>query len=51
MKHKYKDKIIKNFKMAMCCSDAQPCLTLRDLMDCSPSDSSVHGILQVRILQ
>ena len=22
-----------------------------DLMDCSPSDSSVHGILQARILE
>ena len=27
------------------------CLTLHDLMDCSPSGSSVHGILQARILE
>ena len=25
--------------------------TLRDLMDCSPPGSSVHGILQARILE
>ena len=29
---------------------AQPCLSLCDLVDCSPPDSSVHGIFQVRIL-
>ena len=29
---------------------AQPCLTLCDPMDCSPPGSSVHGILQTRIL-
>ena len=29
---------------------AQLCLTLCDSMDCSPPGSSVHGILQVRIL-
>ena len=28
----------------------QPCLTLQ-LMDCSPPGSSVHGILQARILE
>ena len=27
------------------------CPTLRNLMDCSPSGSSVHGILQARILE
>ena len=27
------------------------CLTLCDPMDCSPSASSVHGILQARILE
>ena len=32
----------------MLCSVAQSCLTHCDLMDCSPPDSSVHGILQVR---
>ena len=30
---------------------AQSCLTLCDPMDCSPPDSSVHGILQARILE
>ena len=29
----------------------QSCLTLCDLMDCSLSGSSVHGILQTRILE
>ena len=30
---------------------AQLCLTLCDPMDCSPPDSSVHGISQARILE
>ena len=30
---------------------AQSCLTLCDLMDCSPLGSSVHGIFQARILE
>ena len=29
----------------------QSCLTLCNPMDCSPQDSSVHGILQLRILE
>ena len=29
----------------------QSCLTLRDPMDCSPPGSSLHGILQARILE
>ena len=29
----------------------QKCPTLCDLMDCSPPGSSVHGILQARILE
>ena len=29
----------------------QSCLTLHILMDCSPPGSSVHGILQARILE
>ena len=33
------------------CSVAQLCLTLCDLMGCSPPGSSVHGILQARILE
>ena len=30
---------------------SQLCLILCDLMDCSPSGSSVHGILKARILE
>ena len=30
---------------------AQSCLTLCDPMDCSPPGSSVHGILQARIVK
>ena len=33
------------------CSVPSSCLTLWDPMDCSPSDSSVLGILQTRILE
>ena len=33
------------------CLVTQLCLTLCDYMDCSPPDSSVHGILQGRILE
>ena len=33
------------------CSVAQSCLTLCDPTDCSLPDSSVHGILQARILE
>ena len=29
----------------------QSCLTFCDPVDCSPPDSSVHGILQARILE
>ena len=35
----------------MCVLVAQSCLTLCDPIDCSPPDSSVHGILQARILE
>ena len=30
---------------------AQSCLTLGDLMDCSPPGSSVHSILQASVLE
>ena len=30
---------------------AQSCLTLRNPMDCSLPDSSVHGIFQARVLE
>ena len=33
------------------CMNAQSCLTVCDPVDCSPPDSSVHGILQARILE
>ena len=29
----------------------QSCLTLRDLMDCGPPGSFVHGIFQARVLE
>ena len=35
----------------MCVKLLQLCLTLCDPMDCSPPGSSVHGILQARILE
>ena len=35
----------------MCAKSFQSCLTLCDPMDCSPPGSSVHGILQARILE
>ena len=34
----------------MCAKLLQSCRTLFDTMDCSPPGSSVHGILQARIL-
>ena len=35
----------------VCCLVTQSCPTLCDPMDCSPPGSSVHGILQARILE
>ena len=35
----------------MCVKLLQSCLILCDPMDCSPPGSSVHGILQARILE
>ena len=37
--------------MFVCVKSLQMCLTLCDPMDCSPLGSSVHGILQARILE
>ena len=37
--------------VCVCVLVAQSCLTLCDRMDCSPPGSSVHGILQARILE
>ena len=36
---------------AVCAKSLQSCLTLCDPLDCSPPVSSVHGILQARILE
>ena len=35
----------------MCARSLQSCLTLCNPMDCSPPGSSVHGILQARMLE
>ena len=40
----------KAFVCMHACSVAQSCPTLCDPVDCSPPSSSVHGILQARIL-
>ena len=37
--------------LCMCANSLQSCLTLCDPMHCSPPDSSVHGVLQARILE
>ena len=42
---------LKQPRNALCVLVAQLCLTLCDPMDCSPPASSVHGILQARILE
>ena len=36
---------------AVCVKALQSCLTLCDPMDCCPPGSSVHGILQAKILE
>ena len=37
--------------LCVCAKSLQSCPTLLNLRDCSPSGSSVHGILQARILE
>ena len=37
--------------ICVCTKSLQSCPTVCDAMDCSPSGSSVHGILQARILK
>jgi len=37
--------------MFMCAKSLHSCLTVCDTLDCSPPGSSVHGILQARILE
>ena len=44
-------KLAQHCKAAMCVLVAQLCPTLRDPMDCGPPGSSVHEILQARILE
>ena len=39
------------FPLVVCATLLQLCPTLCDPMDCSPPGSSVHGILQARILE
>ena len=40
------------FNHCMCAKLLQPCVTLCDPMDCSPPGcSSIHGILQARIVE
>ena len=38
-------------KLLCMCMHDQPCQTLCYPMDCSPQDSSVHGILQAKVLE
>ena len=47
----YFEKKIKNEKVPRKSESPQSCLTFCDPMDCSPPDSSVHGILQAKILE
>ena len=37
--------------MCVCAKSLQSCLTLCNPMDCSPQGSSIHGVLQMRILK
>jgi len=42
----------KAIKKTLCCAKLLlPCPTLPNPMDCSPPGSSVHGLLQARILE
>ena len=40
-----------SYRVICCCLVAKSCPTLCDSMDCSPPGSSLHGILQARILE
>ena len=40
-----------SYLLLVCAKSLQSCLTLCDPMDCSPPGSTVHGILQARILE
>ena len=50
IKRKFSKYTHQNSSTAAACQVASSCLTLCDPMDCSPPGSSVHGILQARIL-
>ena len=41
----------RHLECGSCCLVTQPHLTPCDPMDCSPRGSSIHGILQTRILE
>ena len=43
--------VISRHPQCVCVLSLQSCLILCDPMDCSPPDSSVHGIIQTRILE
>ena len=43
--------IFHSMNMCTCAKSLQWYLTLCDPMDCSPPGSSVHGILQARVLE
>ena len=45
------NQLIKLMNYIYYCIHVQLCLTLCDPVDCSPSDSSVYGIFQARILE
>ena len=52
MQHSYQIHSVRMFySMCVCVLVTQSCPTLCDLTDCSPPGSSVHGILQARILE
>ena len=42
---------IEYYLKIFCCLSSKSCLTLCNPMDCSPTVSSVHGVLQARILE
>ena len=48
---KLKTDILSSYDVYVCVLVPQSCPVLCDLMDCSPPDSSVHGILQARTLE
>ena len=45
------NKVFKNSDLKQCAKSLQSCLTLCNPMDCSLPGSSVHGLLQARILE